>query len=362
MKSARRILMLIFGVAIVLPVIIILFVPIPENLTTIRTQEYKVATAAVSVVAWLYAGAVILFLTGLRGFKEQFRRAYKAICVGLALYGVSFLQFPVIATFNLWDSPWAQNGGKALPLIIASVAIFTGLRQFALALNIRSRLTNFSILALVPLIAIPGGWLIEESQRISLIGDLLCVTITTILVLLAIRIQRAAGPAYKKSLRWLSILLITNLTAMALPPIIHILHITEGAFVTLPFMIASILSVVAGYSFNKIGESFTLSDTTFKGEARAVDVVLYLSSLASDAKAVAPLLDDLRIITAKAPTDRQLSDGEQQTLAGIYRQLITYLAEQDPLHVFDRPLLINKIQKRFANKRANEAIFWQSIA
>ncbi len=361
MKTARWILTLIVIVAIVAPAMVFRFLPTPDNLPT-DAQEYRIATTAVVLFAWLHIGSVLLFLAGLQGFKEEFRRAYKAICLGLALYGISLLQFPIIAALNLWQSAWSTNGGKAIPLIAANIMLFIGLRLFAKQLNIQSWTQSFWLLAIAPVAAALFSLLAEDARRLEFVADVLCLGLAVICAPLVWQILRATGKAYKNSLRWLAIVLTVNIVAQFLPPLIIALRATEGAYITLPFAIAGIVSVVAGYSFTKIGISLTMEESSEAGNAKALNLLIYLASLASSPKAIDPIMDNVRFITARSSVDAPLSENDQKQLVVVYNRLIAYLINQDPLRVYDKPLLDRKIRKKFQHTDPAEAVFWNSIA
>ncbi len=363
MKTANRILFLILVVAAALPIVVFATVPAPPNMPAeIGVKEYKIATATVALLAWLHISAALLFLMGIKGFKEQFRKAYKAICVGLFVYGLSLLQFPIIATLNLWQSTWSQYGGKAYPLILATLALFAGFRNFALALGIRSWITSYFTLLYIPFVALPTALLAPPERRIEMVTNIMCGLLGIVVMALSVRVYLAAGPAYKKSLRWLSIALVVYVIGLLIPSVIIALRVLEGAYTAFPFAITGVLLVTAGYSFNKIGESFfSANDKASSGSAKPVDALIFLASLASNPTEISPIMDDLREITADTSDGRPFTPEEQARLVKVYQRLVGYLAEQDQLRVFDKPLLIQKLHKRFPVTNPSDAWFWQNV-
>ncbi len=362
MRAAHRILLLIFGLAIILPALALL-VPQPSTLPSgVGPEEYKFVPPTVALFTWLHLGAALLFLAGLSGFKDRFRNAYQLICGGLVLYGFSLLQFPVLAALNLWQGAWAVNGGKSLPLLLGSLIIFVGLRMFARGVNVKGPLITFWALLSIPILASFAGLLVEDSVRVQFIANVASTLMAIWLVPLTLQIRRAAGPAYSNALLWFSIALAINAFAQGLPAAIIFLHVTEGAFSAIPFAIAGILFVIAGNAFTKISELFYGKDEPAeKVDASAIDAITYLASLASDPKAIDPILDDLRAITVRLQPGQSLTDNNQITLAALYRRLTIYLSTDEPLRIFTEETLSKKVKQRFPRTRTSETIFWHAI-
>jgi hypothetical protein len=101
--------------------------------------------------------------------------------------------------------------------------------------------------------------------------------------------------------------------------------------------------------------------TAAKGSASAIDVVTYIASLASEPKAIDPLLDSLREVTSRIKPGTPLSDIDQKTLASVCRQLITYLLEKDQLRTFDKATLQQKISQKFPQPSPAEKAFWTQL-
>src|SRR5687768_4619084 len=95
--------------------------------------------------------------------------------------------------------------------------------------------------------------------------------------------------------------------------------------------------------------------------ASAVDVVTYVASLASDPRAIDPILEDVRELTARLRPGEALSDSDQTTLAIVYQKLEAYLISQDPLRHFDKPGLAAKITRKFPHAANNDTTFWAKL-
>lgn len=80
-------------------------------------------------------------------------------------------------------------------------------------------------------------------------------------------------------------------------------------------------------------------------DTNLVEVVTYLASLASNPREIDPILDTLRIVTARmkgAP-----SDEDARELRKVWQQLEDYLVTQEKVRAFTREDLQQRIQHRF---------------
>jgi hypothetical protein len=97
------------------------------------------------------------------------------------------------------------------------------------------------------------------------------------------------------------------------------------------------------------------------GTASAVDVVIYMASLASDPKQVDPLLDGVRTVTARLHPGQALSLADLKALAQLYLQLENYLLTKESLRAWDKATLAGKVKQKFPKSRPEEAAFWQAV-
>src|SRR6187551_1859684 len=61
-------------------------------------------TAGSIIVTILLIGAACMMLSSLQRFKKGMRKAYVQVALGYLLFGIAFIQLPVIGFFNLWDT------------------------------------------------------------------------------------------------------------------------------------------------------------------------------------------------------------------------------------------------------------------
>ncbi len=93
----------------------------------------------------------------------------------------------------------------------------------------------------------------------------------------------------------------------------------------------------------------------------AIDVVTYVASLASDMKAIDPLLDPLREITSRLQPGQTLGAADQAVLADVCRKLQAYLVERDPLRSVTKATLETKIGQKFPIPSPGETAFWEQL-
>lgn len=87
------------------------------------------------------------------------------------------------------------------------------------------------------------------------------------------------------------------------------------------------------------------------GGSRTIERVTYLASLVSDIRAVNPMLETLRFITAQHAQEPQptLSTEEQAQLRRLEVQLSEYLLTKDPVRAFSRESLAAAVNQHFAS-------------
>jgi hypothetical protein len=251
-NRARLLLLGVIGASAVISAATLL-IPIPPKVA-LGQESFHVTMMTTTAMACLHAGAAVLFWSGLDGFKARLRRAYFSICLGLLVYSVALLQYPIIAVFDLWNEPWALNGGLALPTI-GALLIYTGLLAFAKALNVRYLATSpFVVLAAAIVLAFIANWAAGTWIDLNLTGNCVSLVIGIAVGMLVLRIKQTAGPAYTNALAWFALAPLVNAIGILLLIAFAVLHIPLPAIITLPFVFVGALYIKAGYSFNKIKE------------------------------------------------------------------------------------------------------------
>ncbi|HEX3082464.1 MAG TPA: hypothetical protein VHQ86_04365, partial [Candidatus Saccharimonadia bacterium] len=99
-------------------------------------QLNLVNTALWAVVAGFSATAAWLFLQGVQNFRPQLRHAYRLLCIGLIIFGIAQVQYPVASYIHA--EFWYLGGFIAIPYLAAAVYMFWGVRSFASLVELRS--------------------------------------------------------------------------------------------------------------------------------------------------------------------------------------------------------------------------------
>lgn len=92
-----------------------------------------------------------------------------------------------------------------------------------------------------------------------------------------------------------------------------------------------------------------------------VEVVVFLSSLASKPQEIDPLLEVVRRISSTSVPGAELSEKDQQDLAEVFLKLEQYLIQNEPLRVFNKEQISKKIGSRFRPDSKTNAIFWDRV-
>ncbi|HSE61376.1 MAG TPA: hypothetical protein VLA88_03710 [Candidatus Saccharimonadales bacterium] len=252
MKRARSLVLFILLFSLILPGLM-WFMPAPE-VSRFGPDGFKFQAAITMLLAWLHVGAAILFVAGLDGFKATLKRAYFAICLGLVVTAVAVAQLPLIAIFNLWNSPWALKGGLTLPMI-GTLLIYAGVYTFARALQIRHVPTSPWVV--VPLFVVAAGAVglaMDPSFDLTTAGYITGLILGTAIVWLTFRIKQTAGPAYTNALAWFMLPPLLNTCGVGLLIIWALAREEAPWYAAIPFAFVGALYVKAGYAFNKIKE------------------------------------------------------------------------------------------------------------
>ncbi len=167
--------------------------------------------AGLVFLSTLYACIPFFFLRGLKGFKQELRKAYYFICVSIGIVGVTTLQYPLIQSFSaLQHSPWFSYGGLTLGYTIDCLFVYLGISQFARILSIKSRLLSWWIvgglslatIALTPFLPHPAPAAERFFFDLPIICLYLCVVYQVIVVLLGKKIIKSLTGRYARPMKW----------------------------------------------------------------------------------------------------------------------------------------------------------------
>src|SRR4051812_46169961 len=105
---------------IIVGVLASLLAPTPRGNDWLTFHAY-LAVALGTAIA--FVGSSILFIMGLGGFTDKFKRVYALICIALVALGIAFVQLPL--TFYLVDFSgfWKGSGSLVSGLFFFSALI-----------------------------------------------------------------------------------------------------------------------------------------------------------------------------------------------------------------------------------------------
>ncbi|HSX00928.1 MAG TPA: hypothetical protein VLF67_01685, partial [Candidatus Saccharimonas sp.] len=91
-------------------------------------------------------------------------------------------------------------------------------------------------------------------------------------------------------------------------------------------------------------------------------IIVYTAGLASKPREIDQPLNVLRSITAQLQPGQQPTGDGQRRLIGVYQELESYLATQEPLRSFDVAELRRMIAREFNLEPPVAAQLWQGVA
>lgn len=295
-----------------------------------------------------------LLLKSLREFKSASRRAYYLIIAGIFLFAVAQIEQIAMALTMAFYPRLPDSLGVTVisllflvPFSASLFALYFGLRKLIHILNIKTIWRSIVFTLLFSLL-IAGLCLLLPLSDPSLAQVfqilLFCGGITFAATLLASRIARTINSSYRPAMLWMVAGLSTLTAAIVLEGILKGTELVHSIFVQycmdlLPFLLAAFLFLQVGRAFKSA--TFTRLPT----KASHVDTIIYTAQLVSDPKAIEPILDNVRIITAKNNTN--LNTQDTQTLLEVYLKLENYLIEKEPLRHFTADSLRERLPSDF---------------
>lgn len=302
--------------------------------------------------------AAVLFLLGVQGFKPQFKTAYYYICGGYLLHAFGSVSYPMAYLGYTTHLQSILTGD--IPLCLGAVCIYLGIRKFGHLLGLQGSVMSpwryLPIFLLVAGIAwyLPHRPVPDSSELVFDLDRTLSVLETTfylLIALLAFRIQHAASVFYTRPLRWFGVTFTVYFsTSTAINAQFYLTWLTPstlylvGAIISAAYLARGILSIIAGYSFNKISHR---EITTSTKEASLLDIIIFTASLASRPQEIDPILDTVRQITAHHQPNQSLNDQETHQLTEVYHHLEDYLTHDETIRSFTHDSLQSLLQKKF---------------
>lgn len=349
-----------------------LLVPLPPQNIPGSLQTSLFFSVAIAV---LHFGIPYLFSLGLTKFTPLLRRAYALICIGIVLLGAAYLQFPIVSILNAWDSFWVRGGILPLPFFLAVIFLIVGSQRFARLLNITHLFTRLWLVFMVSLlvsvaIAFLPPMNVEPSLTFALTLGLMgwVTSISFMVTVLILKIKQSVSPRYYRAMQWFFWAFASECFAafhyLAMLVILPEEHWYEPLGLV-PVFIAALVMVRAGYVFNQIGSADHATAETQTTASSPVDVVVYLASLASSPTEIDVLLDDMRVVTARANQKNPaiLSEEDQLKLAGVFNDIKGYLISNEKLRLYTAQELNEIFNTRYDSNSTSKgnAVFWKNV-
>lgn len=330
----------------------------------------RLLIAQILSISLLLTGGVGVLLLSIKRFKRQLKLAYLCISLSLLLVLVGVWQYVFLAVGNLLDSPWVTFGGSDVPFILSVTFTYLGAQVIAQLLKSQSYLTKVlpTIIGSL-LVSIAVALLLLALNQVSGLQALyLAISIFEAVIALAAailmhRAQVAASTFYKQALQGLkwycAITAVAGLNALVvlgIPESHWYVMYNIGGFL---YVFCGLAVIYAALGFNKV--SFAERQTSPLTErARSIDVVLALTSLASQPAAIEAILEQMREATATIPADTALSEPQQKIMSKIYTQIEDFLVTNESLRKYSREGLREMIEVRF-KENVDEPFFWQAL-
>ena len=318
--------------------------------------------------AILYIGGSTLFLASLSKFKAKLRIAYITISVGMLTLAGAQLLAPLATLFNWWGQDWLQSL-QGMAYMLAAIFVYAGIRGFARLLQVKSlaRSFIFGIVASIPL-CYAASWLphiplsIPEAQfDYTIMGGAFMIWLFALATWLVLQIKRQASPMYAPPMTWLfwSLnalnagligFLVLQLTS---PPLSWGLGHT---ILLLPYLVSGVLFVEAATNFYAISQWAIIELPDAQKLVSSIDIVIYTAGLASIPRDVEPIMNKVRLITAKLKLGEELTTQQQATFMKTYTDLEQYLVEHDPARKYSRGPIRELITRSLSGGQSHT--FW----
>lgn len=353
MRRIRRITIILIAMSLLL---VGASVFLPASPGSKSTHDFAALAAVALALSSFAIIAAILFMLGLKSFKDEFRKTYYFVCAGLITQALALLVYPTAIYLGILGTGFTSYGGD-LFYTIGAISIFIGLWNFARLLKLSNLLTKLWFVGGVTLLVTIGLWGLPHSplDAPELYFDLTRgivafeATLSLISVWVLWSIRRHASLLYARPIMWLMGALFFNsvgewfyftanhiLTPEGAPD--SDLTSVSGIF----FLVSRVFYIVAGYSLIKMTQAETRQE-----KAAPIDAIVYMATLVSRPADIDPLLDQLRAITATLPADRRLTPIQNEALHKLYAQLEEYLITKEPLLKFSRESLRAKLEHKF---------------
>lgn len=343
-------------------------VPLPASSVVIEPAAVRLYMALLLLTALFNLQAVWLFWLGMHTFKEDLRHVYRNFCLALLALGLAWLQIPVAGGIGaIW---WLNLGFFEIPTIAACIFLFAASRAFAKLLGISGNSTNLWVVlglglaAVVVSLGVPAQLSALQPSvvgvRASLATELFAMVLAGFTAYNILKIKHSIGAEYTNAMQWLFVAVagyfVTQVHGFGIQIIGFDNPYSLSGWSNVMPVIGALLFARAGYAFWRIG----VQKAAVKS-ASPIDVVVYMTSLATNRTAINPLLDSVSMVTAKIAPGQKPSPDDEERLADIYLGLERYLTQAEPLRNFTKEELRQSVNRIFPHDPTKPSVFWQKI-
>jgi hypothetical protein len=308
-------------------------------------------------------GAIWYFLSGLKTFQPGLKRAYYFFVAGLAMFSVGQLSLPAVVVLNYLNIQTNGLGPLFILYCFGTFVMYIGVRKFAKLLQTKPfPLPPLALIVAITAIGTGLSWFLPHTGA-DKVGPTFFFGLlffsgasSMVAALVGWRIRQVIGAAYKPAILWL----VAGLGMIAF-------YYFQAAFVQgigasveflkwfdtyniflWPSIAGSVFLLRAGQLFKLVG----LRYGTLPEPANELDIVTYVANLPSDPRAIDPIIDTVRRLTASRQTSNALDAVEKAKLLEIYLKIEEYLVTQETLRKFTRQDLRARLPREFQQKLA----------
>jgi hypothetical protein len=307
-------------------------------------------------------GAVWYFLTSVKTFQPRLRVAYFLLVAGLLLFTLAQAQLPLTVLMSVFapeTDPTILQLLLLVPYGLGTLVMYAAMHRFAKLLQIKFLWAKawFALVFALVLVAAstqlphpPVEGLPEEQYDLLFALVTWSASFSIAAAVVAWRIRKTIGDAYKQAAGWLALALSLLGAAYIHSTLLQsvgafvpeLVWFTQHSLELILYMLASLAFLRAGQLNKLAGKQYG----TLAPDANALDVVLYAAQLASNPVAIESMTETIREITASKQAG-QLGEKETAALTDVYLKLEDYLVTQEPLRKIYRDDLRSRLPENF---------------
>jgi hypothetical protein len=333
---------------------ILAILPYPQVVHDVPADEMGGVMATNFIAVGIQLDGAILVLLGLKGYKTAFKKVYYFIAGGMVAMALNTAVFWAISMTEGFNVP-------LLPLAMGMVSLvlfYLGLIRFAKLLGLSGQFSTLIVLTVLAALINSWLWFLPQDARHStpLWSDLDNVA-TSITVVFAVASAITAWRINQQASRRYSSTVMSLCWALALLSVFYANSLVSH-FVQEPVAINTILTLsgLFGSMIFFLRAAYCLLKSTYEvvapSESRAatiIDVNVYLASLVSTPRAVEPILDPMRVVTATHKTSDAFAARDEAILRKVCEELKTYLVTKEPLRSFNAQELNELLRLKFGD-------------